>query len=129
MIMFDEAPPDGIDERAAGLDCPEPVELVGVAVAVTRVVEVERPVDDEEDDEDDVRRAEVLLVVDEVEASEVVAASTPLTVVWTSPKQLVAPGRGVVTVLVKLRAFPSPFSKNAKTSNSCPASSPSTKLY
>jgi len=62
----------------------------------------------------------------EEEEEEVVtaaAASTPLTVVCTPLRQLEAPGSGVVTVLVKLNAFPSPFSKNPNTSNSVPSSS------
>jgi len=48
-------------------------------------------------------------------------------VVWTLFKQLVAEGRGVVTVLVKLRALPSPFSKKPKTSKTAPSSSWSVK--
>jgi hypothetical protein len=44
-------------------------------------------------------------------------------VVWTLFKQLVAEGRGVVTVLVRLRALPSPFSKKPKTSKTAPSSS------
>lgn len=75
----------------------------------------------------------LLLLVERIgveeEEEEVVtaaAASTPLTVVCTPLRQLEAPGSGVVTVLVKLNAFPSPFSKNPKTSNSVP--SPSCKV-
>lgn len=46
MTMFEAAPPAGIEDKAAGSDW-VPVELVGVAVAVTRVVEVDLPLEEE----------------------------------------------------------------------------------
>ena len=44
-------------------------------------------------------------------------------VVWTLVRHELALGSAVVTVLVRLSAFPSPFSKNANTSNSVPSAS------
>lgn len=72
-------------------------------------------------------RVLALEVDDDEDLVVVAAAATPPTVVWTSRKQLVAVGRGVVTVLVKLRAFPSPFSKNPNTSKTAPSASCSSK--
>lgn len=50
-------------------------------------------------------------------------------VVWMLDRQLLALGSGVVTVLVRLRALPSPLSRKPKTSKAVPSAIWRVKSY